>query len=170
MEIHASCTYNLDAIRALRRSGLTKGCIIFYWIVSAIVLGDIILLTVLDSFPFGIAGLFLLWVVYVLYLYSWSAKLAYNKNKISKDCMVNYTFREDGFHSSVRTATLTEEADIAYSGLYRVKEGQQYFYLFASRRSANIVDKTTMEPGHAAILSGWMKNALGKNYKQTTAK
>lgn len=168
MEIKASCTFNLDAFRALRRSGLTKGRIIFYWIASAIILVDIVLLTVISSFPFWLAGLFLLWVVYVLYLYSWSAKLAYNRNKISKDCVVNYTFREDSYHSCVQTSTLSEDADIAYSGLYRVREGQRYIYLISPQHTAQIVDKTTMEPGHAAIVSGRMKNALGKNYKFTS--
>ena len=170
MEINASCTYDLKALRAIRTSTLTKGRIAFHCIAAAIILAGIVVITVLDSFPFWLAGLCLLCAVYLLYLFRWSANIAYNKMGDRRDCVVSYIFREVGFHVSVQTKTMTEDAELLYSGLYRAREGQRYIYLYPTKRGAYTVDKSTMAPGHAAIVSDWLKNALGKNYKQTSTK
>ena len=171
MEINASCTYNLEALLALRRSHMTKKRYIFLCILFAFLIVETIFLTWLDSFPFLLVAVFVLVAVLFCYLYIWAPKLEYQKRSDDrKDCVVHYTFRESTVHISVRTANVTEDTELAYAGFYRAEEGQRYFYLYPSRRAAYIVDKTTMDLGHASIISGWLQSSLGKSYKRTGAK
>lgn len=70
-------------------------------------------------------------------------------------------FREDGFQSTLRSETLSDDAFVRYGSLYRVAETERNIYLFISARNAYVVDKTCFLAGDTDGLRTLLREKVG---------
>ena len=100
-------------------------------------------------------------------------------NKTPEDMHVNFqsqynggiitcTFMEDRVYIQGDTAEAADKDYLLYSALEKAVESDNYFYLFTSTLSAQIVKKSSLTEGSIDEVRQYLKSALGSNYEDIT--
>lgn len=172
MHITASCQMTLESIKALVhlsmfRKGDPKKRMISFFILAAavflIVMGEIFLVG-----PDGTLVILLL-VMAVLCLlmccnYYWLPKLQYNKMAHLRGAVNTYTFREEDVLIATQAEGFSGESTVGYGTIVKAMETRDYFFLYQTKATVYLVDKSTVSSSKAAQLRKKLQTSIGGKY------
>ena len=82
------------------------------------------------------------------------------------DAVCIVTFTDEKIIIDAETAHSTESVEIKYSGIVKVMEDDEYFYLFRTKNNANIIDKNGFITGNAEAFKDFLRGKIEpKNFK-----
>lgn len=171
MEIHGSCKYDFNAVRALNQVSIFKrrkplGRLLFFATCFLIVTS----VHLFFVYRFGDHVLQQCWYVMIFlcvfefYLYFLLPRISFRNMKNMKETENHYIFHSDRFSISSSLNGYSGQATMEYSMLVKVYETSRYFFIFQTRNQAYIVDKSTIAAEGALEIRSRLSSALGKKY------
>ncbi len=171
MQIHAKCTLDFEAIKALQhaaafRGGDPKKRFLFACIMCGFVTLCSVYLLVMGSFD-GYIFLLLAALVFLLdcYLIFWLPKLQYKAMRKMGGTVNTYLFGDDSVVILTESAEYKGEGEMQYTMIEKVYETSRYLFLFQTKNQAYAVCKATFAGGSAEDIRQKLQGALGKRYK-----
>jgi hypothetical protein len=117
---------------------------------------------VMDIFDWLLAfGPLVIGILY-FYVYYFSGKKAYKKNKLFANLQYTYEFGIDDFLVSTTSDNTTGTSTVKTLLIMRIYETPSCFYLFNTNRTAFIVKKSAMSEEDAMVLRRRFQKALDK--------
>lgn len=160
MEIKAMCTLNLETCKALVRTSMffknanpKRRMIIYsvFYLILLIILSAVMIVSsnIKTLFPLCVVAFVLLLECYMYFLLP---KIRYNALGKMKDCVNEYTFRDDVFCVKTVWNDYKAEGEIGYSMITTVKETRRYLFVCNNKRETYVIDKNTIVGGTALEL------------------
>jgi len=117
---------------------------------------------VMDLFDWFLAfGPLVIGILY-FYVYYFSGKKTYKKNKLFANLKYDYEFGIDDFLVTTTSDNTTGTSTVKTLLIGRIYETPAYFYLFNSNRTAYIVKKAVMSEEEAMVLRRRFQKVLDK--------
>lgn len=174
MEIKATSKYDWKTIKRFqhfhhnqRKPSLAVINVIFVIAVVVSALSFVLMLSFgdLDAEFIGLYSSELFLIFMFVFLRHILPKLVFNRDKVGKDSLHTFVFKEEEFTVSSVGNNLTSENTIKWEALYGVYETKDYFYLYISKRQAFIVEKESMTPEERNLLAAHLLKTFGIKYK-----
>ena len=163
MEITASAVHDLRSFKALYRLMLCgrhdpKGRLTLfltvYGILYAIIIAELIILggSTLLYVVLGVSAAFILLYCYMYFLLP---RIKYKAAGSPKDMRNSYVFMEDELRvNTFKGEEQLQKDTLKYPELFKVMESSEYFFIFMSRQSVYLVDKSTIHNGTREDIMG----------------
>ena len=172
MEIKASCTLDLNAIKALNglmmfRKNDPKKRMILWGIIYAVIIVCVIMLIatygLTDEFALY---LFMLFAFLLLgcYLYFLQPRVQYKAMAKLKNAENRYVFRDETMDIISAADAFNGQSELRYSVIVRAMETSKYFFIFQTKNQAFLVDKSTITDGTPEQIREKLRSHLGKKY------
>ena len=171
MEIHAKCTWDYEAIKALSHiSSFRKTRPSNHLLLFSILIVVIAVLSVLPVFWGGsirlqylLLGILLMG--FELFLMFGIPGITYKNMGKMQNTVHEFTFGEDSVNIRSSGEAFSGESVVAYALLVKGYETARYFFLFQTKNQAYIVDKATVTGGTPEEIREKLQGVLGKKYK-----
>ena len=171
MEIHASCKFDFDAIRALTYVGVrkrrkpTSGLIFSICLLILYSVLSVLLFVESGEFSFNLSLLAVIILpCFELFALYGIPKMRYKALGKLQGMENRYVFQDRGFLASSSNDVHNGQSNTDYAVLMKAYETSKYFFLFISKNQAYIVDKATVSGGPVDDLRGKLQSILGKKY------
>lgn len=162
MPITNSTVYTVDTMVEYNRQHLRqKKSLIIIYAVATVVTLIVFALDRIISFAYGDGSLdpFLLFaliffvtvdVFYILF-YTVLLKPIVKKDPMT-DAQVDYSFTDECMEDHTTAKNLTQTTSTKYDAIYKVVEGERYFYIYIAKNMAHIIDKNGFKDGSPDML------------------
>lgn len=172
MKIKASCKMDLASHQALVRMQMFKKADpkkrMTLWTVVYALLLVVLLVEILLIGPEKqlVIMAIVLAAVYLLecYWYFGLPKQQYKRMAHMKDVRNRYVFTDEGITVVSEGEGVNGSIDIQYDKICRVIENSHYFFIFQTKVSVFLVDKTTLSGGTAEQLSNKLQSSISGKY------
>jgi hypothetical protein len=98
------------------------------------------------------------------YNYYWLPKLQYNKMAHLRGAVNTYTFREEDILIATRGEGFNGESTVAYNFIVKAMETRDYFFLYQTKATVYLVDKSTVSSSKAVQLRKKLQASIGGKY------
>jgi len=140
---------------------LSPSFLIFNLVYYGLIYGNYLYL--LDIFDWMTAFIPLLFGAFFLYTFLFKGKRIYRKLPIQHQHL-NYDFGPDGFTISSVTPLSQSQSDLRYDVIQKAYETTDAFYLYPTKNTAHIVEKSGLIQGNITTLRLNLQKALKKKY------
>ncbi len=160
MEVKATCVYNLKTQQALMRALLFPRLFFLIGLAVLEVLVALIGRPYIDSTLFCL-GLFMgaLLLGLSAYYYFLLPKAMYKQSGCIQSAVNYYLFTDECFQIYSKSNAAEGRSRMQYEALVRVKETEEYLFLFRGKQEAYAVDKASIAPGDLPLLRNRLRAA-----------